>query len=240
VLLARFIRKRNKVGPHLPLSPTLTPQKSLPHGAISIVLYSRPRDEKAEPASATVQRPQYGLAGAAACTGTVKAALAARPIDKQAARWNKVVMAGSSGDRSGKRNFLRRAGSLAILSAIGLFVIQTAWKALNAPWQVEDFPDALYIKVELLPWIFPAHMIAGGLALLLIPVMIGLSRYPRWHRPFGWIVAPVVGVAGVTAFPVALMAPVTPISAWGFAAQGAVWGWGCGISASAATPSTAP
>lgn len=132
-------------------------------------------------------------------------------------------MAGSSGDRSGKRNFLRRAVSLAILSAIGLFVIQTAWKALNAPWQVEDFPDALYIKVELLPWIFPAHMIAGGLALLLIPVMIGLSRYPRWHRPFGWIVAPVVGVAGVTAFPVALMAPVTPISAWGFAAQGAVW-----------------
>ena len=30
-------------------------------------------------------------------------------------------------------------------------------------------------------------------------------------------------LAGITAFPVALIAPVTALSAWGFAAQGAVW-----------------
>lgn len=110
-----------------------------------------------------------------------------------------------------------------VLSAIGLFVIQTAWKALSAPWQIDDFPEALYIKTELLPWTFPAHMIAGGLALLLVPAMIVLSRTPRWHRRLAWITVPVLVVAGATAFPVALIAPVTPISAWGFTAQGVIW-----------------
>lgn len=101
--------------------------------------------------------------------------------------------------------------------------MQTAWKALSAPWQIDDFPEALYIKAELLPWTFPAHMIAGGLALLLVPAMILLSRQPRWHRRLAWITVPVLAVAGVTAFPVALVAPVTPVSAWGFTAQGAIW-----------------
>lgn len=124
---------------------------------------------------------------------------------------------------------INRAGTIrrllggALLAGIALFVILTAWKALIAPWQVEDFPEALYVKVELLPWIFPAHMIAGGLALLLVPLMIVLSRSSRRHRMLARLTAPVVLVAGLTAFPVALVAPVTRISAWGFAAQGAMW-----------------
>ena len=129
-------------------------------------------------------------------------------------------MAGHSFNRAGPiRQFLFGA----LLLAIALFVIQTAWKALIAPWQVEEFPEALYVKVELLPWIFPAHMITGGLALLLVPAMIVLAKSPRWHKPLAKLTVPVVLVAGLTAFPVALIAPVTPISAWGFAAQGAVW-----------------
>ena len=110
-----------------------------------------------------------------------------------------------------------------ILTALALFVIQTAVKALRSPWQVDDFPEALAVKVELLPWLFPLHMVAGGLVLLLIPATLLVRRHARWHRPLGRITALVVLVAGVTAFPVALIAPVTPVSAWGFAAQGAVW-----------------
>ncbi|MFM5922833.1 MAG: DUF2306 domain-containing protein, partial [Novosphingobium sp.] len=94
---------------------------------------------------------------------------------------------------------------------------------MRAPWLVDDFPEALAIKVELLPWLFPLHMIAGGLALLLVPTTLLLRKRPRWHRPAGRITAAVVAVAGLTAFPVALIAPVTRLSAWGFAAQGAVW-----------------
>lgn len=66
-------------------------------------------------------------------------------------------------------------------------------------------------------------MITGGLALLLVPAMLVLSQYPRWHKLLATLTVPVVLVAGLTAFPVALVAPVTPVSAWGFAAQGAVW-----------------
>ena len=111
----------------------------------------------------------------------------------------------------------------AILAALGLLVIQTALKALRSPWQVDDFPEALAIKVELLPWLFPLHMVAGGLVLLLIPATLLVRHRPRWHRPLGRITALVVLTAGLTAFPVAMIAPVTPVSAWGFAAQGAVW-----------------
>lgn len=94
---------------------------------------------------------------------------------------------------------------------------------MRAPWLVDDFPEALYVKTELLPWTFPAHMVSGGLALLLVPAMILLSSQPRWHRRLAWVTVPVVVLAGITAFPVALVAPVTPISAWGFTVQGALW-----------------
>ena len=110
-----------------------------------------------------------------------------------------------------------------MLAALALFVIQIALKALRSPWQVDDFPEALAVKVELLPWLFPLHMMAGGLVLLLIPAALLVRRHARWHRPLGRVTAVVVTVAGLTAFPVALVAPVTSGSAWGFAAQGAVW-----------------
>lgn len=116
-----------------------------------------------------------------------------------------------------------------ILAAIALFVILTAIKTLRSPWQVDDFPEALAVKVELLPWLCPLHMRAGGLVLLLIPLTLLVRRQPRWHRPLGRITALAVLIAGLTAFPVALVAPVTPGSAWD-----------CAASACAAGPRTAP
>lgn len=91
-----------------------------------------------------------------------------------------------------------------------------------SPWAVDDFPEALAIKVELLPWLFPVHMVSGGLALVLGPLAFVLRRR-RVHRLAGRIAAADVAVAGVTAFPVALVAPVTWASALGFTAQGATW-----------------
>ena len=112
---------------------------------------------------------------------------------------------------------------LLVLAALALFVIRTALLALQSPWRVDDFPEALAIKAELLPWTFALHMITGGLALLLVPLTFLLRRRPRWHRPAGRVTAAIVVLAGLSAFPVALIAPVTRVSAWGFAAQGATW-----------------
>ncbi len=116
-----------------------------------------------------------------------------------------------------------RLAQTAILAAIAAFVIATAWKALRSPWLVDDFPESLAIKVELMPLLFPLHMISGGLALLLVPLALTLNRRPAWHRPVARIAAFDVAIAGVTAFPVALVAPVTWASALGFSAQGLTW-----------------
>ena len=110
-----------------------------------------------------------------------------------------------------------------ILTGLAAFVIYTALKALTSPWLTDDFPDALAIKVELMPLTFAVHMISGGLALLLVPAALLLRRRPRWHRWAGRIAAADVLVAGLTAFPVALIEPVTAVSGWGFASQGAIW-----------------
>ena len=116
-----------------------------------------------------------------------------------------------------------RTARSVLLAALAAFVISTAWQALRSPWQVEDFPESLAIKVELMPVLFPLHMVTGGLALLLVPLALALNRYPRWHRRAARIAALDVVLAGVTAFPVALVAPVTWTSALGFCAQGLTW-----------------
>lgn len=116
-----------------------------------------------------------------------------------------------------------RGLGLAILTLFGGLVATTAWKALTAPWRIDDFPEELAIKAMILPVVFPVHMIAGGLALVLVPLAIALNRRPRWHRPVARLAALDVAVAGMTAFPVALVAPVTRLSAAGFCAQGTVW-----------------
>ena len=145
------------------------------------------------------------------------------PIDSTAMEWNKPFMSLSRTESLAAPGPAKRAVRVIVLTAIALFVIRTAVLALRSPWQVDDFPEALAVKVELLPWLFSLHMLAGGLALLLIPAALLARRTPRWHRPLGRITALVVLIAGLTAFPVALVAPVTRVSAWGFAAQGLVW-----------------
>jgi uncharacterized membrane protein YozB (DUF420 family) len=66
-------------------------------------------------------------------------------------------------------------------------------------------------------------MITGALALILVPLALVLRRRPRWHRPVGRIAAADVLVSGLTAYPVAWMAPVTAWSAAGFSAQATTW-----------------
>lgn len=99
----------------------------------------------------------------------------------------------------------------------------TTVKALNATFYYDNFPEALAIKVELLPVIFPVHMFTGGMALILVPLTLALRRWPRLHRLAGWITAVDVVLAGLTAFPVAWVEPVTPWSAAGFSAQAVAW-----------------
>lgn len=124
-------------------------------------------------------------------------------------------------DRS-KRNFRRTIIALFGLAA-ALFVADVVRKALVEAFVHDDFPEQLAIKAEQLPLIFPVHMVTGALALLLIPLAIALRRWPRWHRPVARVAAVDVLIAGLTAFPVAWVSPVTRWSAAGFMAQALTW-----------------
>jgi hypothetical protein len=108
------------------------------------------------------------------------------------------------------------------LLLIALFILRVGLRAIEASWDNAGFPEALAVKLELLPWIFPIHMVTGGLALLLVPVTIGL-RGTAFHKWAGRIAAVDVVVAGVTAVPVALAQPVSTVAAAGFATQGVLW-----------------
>lgn len=110
-----------------------------------------------------------------------------------------------------------------MVSAGGAFVTSVVVKALMQAFDQDDFPEALLVKVEALPVIFPVHMFAGALALVLVPLALLLRPWPRWHRIAGRAAAVDVLIAGVTAFPVAWVEPVTPWSGAGFIAQAAVW-----------------
>jgi uncharacterized membrane protein YozB (DUF420 family) len=104
-----------------------------------------------------------------------------------------------------------------------LFVADVARKAIFEAFVHPDFPEELAIKVEQLPLIFPIHMLTGGLALLLLPAVIALRRRRPTHRLLGRIAATDVAIAGVTALPVAWVAPVSAWSAAGFIAQAITW-----------------
>lgn len=109
-----------------------------------------------------------------------------------------------------------------MLAPAGVFVTYVAVRGISESYDNEGFPEALAVKLEVLPVIFPLHMVTGGLALLLIPLVLYLRGTP-WHRRIGRIAAFDIAIAGVTAIPVALVLPITTLSAAGFAAQGVIW-----------------
>ncbi|MBW8753244.1 MAG: DUF2306 domain-containing protein [Sphingomonadales bacterium] len=129
----------------------------------------------------------------------------------------------SSTEAVGASGPLQRAAQVLVLAAIAGLVTYTAGKAVSSAFANDDFPESLAVKVELLPLIFPLHMITGGLALLLLPLALVLRHRPAWHRLVGRLAAADVLISGLTAFPVAWAAPVTIWSAAGFTAQATTW-----------------
>lgn len=109
-----------------------------------------------------------------------------------------------------------------ILIAILLFVTYAGLRAISEAFYNDGFPEALAIKIEILPLIFPIHMVTGGLSLLLVPITI-FARINAWHKFWGRLTAVDIMLAGLTAPFVAWAAPVTFVSAAGFTAQACVW-----------------
>jgi hypothetical protein len=93
--------------------------------------------------------------------------------------------------------------------------------ALGLGWLGLPYP--LLLVLRRLPILFPAHMIASGAAMILIPIAALSRRRPPAHRAIGRLAAVAVAVGGCAAVPVALASEATAAARAGFATQGLVW-----------------
>lgn len=84
-------------------------------------------------------------------------------------------------------------------------------------------PYPLFLVLQRLPVAFSLHMIASGLALILIPIAAVLRRRRVAHRAAGRAAALCVVVGGTTALLVAVASEATLAARTGLFTQGVVW-----------------
>lgn len=86
-----------------------------------------------------------------------------------------------------------------------------------------SLPYPLLVVLQRLPVLFPLHMIASSLALILIPIAALLRRNRGAHRAAGRAAAVCVAIGALTALPVAVMSEATAAARAGLFTQGLVW-----------------
>lgn len=84
-------------------------------------------------------------------------------------------------------------------------------------------PHPLYLVLQRLPIVFPLHMIASGLALILIPLALLLRHRPPLHRPIGRVAFCCVLTGALSALPVALYSEANAVARAGLFVQGVTW-----------------
>jgi uncharacterized membrane protein len=85
-----------------------------------------------------------------------------------------------------------------------------------------QLPYELMLVLQRRPVALPLHMVASGLALILIPIAAWTRRCRGLHRPVGRAAAICVAAGGASALLVALASEATVIARAGFFAQGLV------------------
>ena len=114
-------------------------------------------------------------------------------------------------------------GSAGVFVMIAVLVVPVGVFALASGAGLVKPPYGLYLVARRLPVVFPIHMIASGLAMLLIPLVLMLRRHCGWHKALGRLAAGLVCVGGLTALPVALSSEASLAARAGFFVQGLVW-----------------
>ncbi len=74
-----------------------------------------------------------------------------------------------------------------------------------------------------MPVVFRLHMLSSAVALLLLPLVIGLRHRPSLHRKVGRVLGLFVIIGALTALPVAVMSHSSVAAKAGFFVQGLVW-----------------
>ena len=114
-------------------------------------------------------------------------------------------------------------GAAGVVVMIAVLVVPVGVFAVASGAGLVKLPYGLYLTAQRLPVVFPVHMIASGLTMLLVPLVITLRRQYGWHKALGRLAAGLVCVGGLTALPVALSSEASLAARAGFFVQGLVW-----------------
>jgi uncharacterized membrane protein len=106
---------------------------------------------------------------------------------------------------------------------VSLLVVPVALVAIALGLGLLQLPYELVIVLRRRPIAFPLHMVASGVALILIPIAAWARRRRDLHRALGRAAAICVAAGGASAFVVALASEATAVARAGFFVQGMVW-----------------
>ena len=115
------------------------------------------------------------------------------------------------------------AAVVAFAFIVSLLVVPIAALALALAMGLLPLPFELFRVLQRLPIVFPLHMGASGLALIVIPIAAFARHHRKVHRAAGRLAAAAITVGGVTALLVALASEASGVARVGFFAQGIVW-----------------
>jgi uncharacterized membrane protein len=122
--------------------------------------------------------------------------------------------------KTGLRALFHDALILCLIGGISLCATVVGAAALGEAAGFPSLAEPLAILRQRLPVIFPLHMIAGGLGLILLPWVI-LLRHQKWsHRLLGRAALVLLLSAALSALPAALASVAAPFARAGFFTQG--------------------
>jgi len=116
-----------------------------------------------------------------------------------------------------------RASSRVFAIIVFLLAVPVALGAIALGLGLLPLPYPLLLVLQRLPVAFPLHMLASGLALILIPIAAFLRHRRGVHRAVGRMAAVCVAIGGTTALMVALASEATVVARAGLFLQGVVW-----------------
>ena len=115
---------------------------------------------------------------------------------------------------------LPSAAAIILALTLSLLVLPAALVAITLGLGLRPLPYELFVVLQRLPLVFPLHMIASGLALILIPIAAFARPWRGVHRAAGRLAAAAVVIGGLTALPVALASEATAVARAGLFTQG--------------------
>jgi Predicted membrane protein (DUF2306) len=118
---------------------------------------------------------------------------------------------------------LPSAAAIILALTLSLLVLPAALVAITLGLGLRPLPYELFLVLQRLPLVFPLHMIASGLALILIPIAAFARPWRGLHRAAGRLAAAAVVTGGLTALPVALASEASAAARAGLFTQGLVW-----------------